>query len=82
MMRTVYRRKEIETITRTITYPKPVSEPLNDGDAYWTVATGGVFEDKWRDSKSDNVRLELDIIHLTKENAQAHWGAIFGGKNA
>lgn len=42
-----YRRKEIETITRTITYPKPVSEPLNEGDEYWVVGLTEEFALKW-----------------------------------
>lgn len=78
--RSLYRKKEIETITRTITYPKPVSYPLNEGDEYWVVGLTEVFALKWYNDAGDNKRLKQDCIHLTKENAQAHWDAIFGVK--
>jgi len=76
------RRKEIEMVTRTITYPKPVSEPLNDGNEYWYIKRyGEIISSKWCDDAADNFRLKQNRIHLTKENAQAHWGALFGANN-
>lgn len=72
-----YRRKEIETITRTITYPKPVSEPLNYGDEYWFVNFSGVTCDLWHNDNLDHNRLKQNRIHLTEEKAQAHFDAIF-----
>lgn len=75
-----YRKKEIEIITRTITYPKPVSEPLNIDDVYYRVDGDKVNRFEWNNDRYDNADLKQDRIHLTKENAQAHWDALFGGK--
>lgn len=75
-----YRRKEIEMITRTITYPKPVSEPLNDGDMYFIIDISGVVKLKWNNNSANNDLLKQDRVHLTRENAQVHWDAVFGGK--
>ena len=72
-----YRRKEIETITRTITYPKPVSEPLNDGAEHWVVFDTRIERCHWVGDRLDANRLFRGKIHLTKENAQAHWDALF-----
>lgn len=77
-MRKLYRRKEIETITRTITYPKPASEPLNAGDSYWFIGLNALLESRWRNNVVDNARLKQNRIHITKENAQAHLDALFG----
>lgn len=70
-----------ETITRTITYPKPVSEPLRDGDTFWAVGITRVFKVKWYNDAEDNKQLKQNRIHLTKENAQSHWDALFGERN-
>ena len=76
-----YRRKEIEMITRTITYPKPVSEPLNDGDEYWVVFADSVAKCTWVGSNSMDFKwLNQCRIHLTKENARANLGALFGSE--
>jgi len=75
-----YRRKEVETITRTITYPKPVSEPLNVGDEYWVSDGDDTYQYVWEGDNQDFSWLKQGYIHLTKYNAQAHWDALFGNK--
>lgn len=78
--RSLYRKKEIEMVTRTITYPKPVNEPLSVGDEYWVIDGVQVYRTSWNNDSIDSDWLSKGRIHLTKENAQTHWDALFGGK--
>ena len=60
-------------------FPEPCSEPLDDGQSYFTIdleAGAEVTQSIWRDAAYDNRLLNRGLIHTTKEAAQAHSDAI------
>lgn len=72
-----------EVITRSITYPKPVSEPLEMGQRYWVprFGTGDYCETySWSGGKYCYNWLSRGLIHLTESDAIAHAKALIGGE--
>lgn len=60
-------------------FPEPCSEPLEDGQSYFTIYIGYGAEFarfSWDDDDYDNNRLKIGIVHTTQEAAQAHADAI------
>lgn len=60
-------------------FPKPCSEPLKDGQSYFTIIIedgAEVVHFRWEGDDYDNVRLERGIVHTTQEAAEAHADAI------
>jgi hypothetical protein len=70
--------KPVEMITRTITYPKPESEPLTVGQMYWCVCDLEARSFPWLGSHVDTRYLLHGLIHLTQEAATAHAKALIG----
>lgn len=64
-----------------VSFPKPVSEPLEVATEYWvahpvySVYTASCAC-RWSDDFYDNLYLKRGLIHLSKENAVAHAKAI------
>ncbi|MEX9770835.1 hypothetical protein WEU31_13960 [Morganella morganii] len=57
--------------------PEPVREPLKIGQEYWRVSIPhSVDTFEWEDDDRDNLCLELGLIHLTREAAEAHKSAL------
>ena len=62
-----------------VSFPKPVSEPLKEGQEYFMpdLCLSGLFHrGTWDDDYADTRRLNLNGIHLSKENAIAHAKAL------
>lgn len=60
-------------------FPEPCSEPLKDGQLYFTInfdVGAEVVHFSWDDDDYDNNRLKMGIVHTTQEAAQAHADAI------
>lgn len=61
-------------------FPEPCSEPLKDGQLYFTInfdVGAEVVHFSWDDDDDyDNNRLKMGIVHATQEAAQAHADAI------
>lgn len=71
-----------ETVTRTITYPKPESVAPELGRRYWTPAIRGsddFAEHFWYGNTYDQMKLARGLVHLTVEAAIAHAKALIGG---
>ena len=56
-------------VTRTITYPEPLSEPPEPGTLYYVLFGTWSY---WKDSRFDRCVLEDGRVHLSKENRDAH----------
>lgn len=69
-----------ETITvGDVSFPKPESEPLEDADEYWVVAStyaDYVTSFVWRGDQFDKWALSRGLVHSSKENAIAHAKAL------
>jgi len=72
-----YRRKP-QTITRTITYPKPLSE-LPEGSRYFYIATPNLHEFYFV-AKNGQRYLRRGLAHATKEAAIEHGKALAGAE--
>jgi hypothetical protein len=63
----------------TFEYPEPVKEPLEEDDWYFLAeftTNSGIGKFRWRDDNHDHYWLKRNLIHLTKENAKAHYEAL------
>jgi len=62
---------------------EPEREPLEKGQEYWLAdpVSNIPLSDVWHDTQSDYRLLEKGLIHLTKENANAHMEAITRANN-
>ena len=70
---------KLRTITiNGVEVPEPVREPLEQGQEYWLAdpVSNIPLPDVWHDSQSNYRLLEKGLIHLTKENANAHMEAM------
>ena len=70
-----------KVITRTISYPAPVTTPLEAGTVYYVPITSYTDEDPiydlvWDGDNYDSYMLEIGFVHLSKENAMAHANAL------
>ena len=77
-----YYRLAPTTITRTVAYPKPVTEPLNVGDEYYVpMPKDSKFriECEWDNDSHDNLWLSRGLIYLTEADAIARAKAMIGG---
>jgi len=65
---------------RVFEYPEPVREPLENGQGYWlaVLSPHGIHRWEWHGTKDENHLLDLGLIHLTKEAAEAHRRAMVG----
>ncbi|ANB90837.1 hypothetical protein MOVS_01205 [Moraxella ovis] len=69
-----------------VSFPKPESEPLKDGDKYWVADLTVIhyaLASQWVGDKLDKLALSRGILHKSKENAVAHAKALIelsGGK--
>lgn len=65
-----------ETVTiGDVSFPKPESEPLRDGDEYWMADPTHkryVLLFEWSDDEFHKQVLDRAIVHKSKENAIAH----------
>ena len=60
-------------------FPEPCSEPLEEGQSYYTIDFDVGVEighSRWVNDKYDNTRLKQGVIHTTQEAAQAHADAV------
>ncbi|MEM8238635.1 hypothetical protein Q4R49_13065 [Morganella morganii subsp. sibonii] len=57
--------------------PEPVREPLKIGQVYWLVRIYGAVDSfEWEGERVCSAWLERGLIHLTKEDAEAHSAAL------
>ena len=56
-------------------WPMPLEVAPEKG-AYFYIASGNVSQSSWDDDATDHARLEIGILHLTKEAAQQHADAL------
>jgi hypothetical protein len=73
-----YRRKPRTININGHDVPEPVREQLKEGRRYYSpcIASGMGRVDIWTNHNMDNRLLELGIIHLTREAAEAHAKAL------
>lgn len=77
--RIVFRLAQERITIGDVSFPKPVSKPLEYGTEYWFVDllnTDLCLSDAWDNMKEDHHRLQIGSIHLTEENAIAHAKAL------
>ena len=77
-----YYRLVPTTITRTVTYPKSVTDPLVVGDKYYTpFITGERYLSgfTWQNDDIDNRIFSRGLIYLTEADAIARSKAMIGG---
>ncbi|WP_432480811.1 hypothetical protein [Moraxella sp. ZY200743] len=62
-----------------VSFPKPESEPLQDGDKYWIadpMANSYAILSMWVGNKLDKLALSKGLLHKSRENAIAHAEAL------
>lgn len=62
-----------------VSFPKPESEPLQDGDKYWIadpMANSYAILSMWVGNKLDKLALSKGLLHKSRESAIAHAKAI------
>jgi len=69
-------------VTRTITYPAPLTEAPADGAIYWVINSSSteVASIPWRGDKYEYLFLKRGIAFATEEDAKAAAHAIFGAQ--
>ena len=70
------------TITRTVTYPKPVTEPLAVGQMYYVpmmTEPNFYIANVWQNHGFDDLMYDRGLIYITKADAIAHAKAMIGG---
>lgn len=62
-----------------VSFPKPESKPLKDGDEFWVADptyTNYSVRGQWVGDKLDKLALSRGLLHKSKENAIAHAKAL------
>lgn len=78
---TVQYRLTPRTITRTLSYPKPLRVALSRGDDYFVVDIdneSGVEGSCWQDDMFDRIRLKRGMVFATYHDAKVAADAVFG----
>ncbi|WP_368899751.1 hypothetical protein [Morganella morganii] len=57
-------------------YPLPIKTPLTAGTDYFFAGMLGVEKKTWIGNETDNELLDAGYIHLTENNAAAHFSAM------
>lgn len=77
--KTIIRIKPKTININGIEVPEPAREPLKEEQQYWFVyidASRSQGQSRWDDDPIDYTRLDMGIIHLTKEAAETHAKAL------
>ena len=76
----VYRIKPPEPVmvTRTVTYPAPMTVAPEIGTECFSCLPGGVAALRWLNDYVDKKWLVAGVCHFTREAAQQQWDALFG----
>ena len=67
-------------ITRTVTYPAPMTVALAIGTEYFVCLPDGTIKVMWTGVYIDEKWLVAGVCHLTLEAAQQQWDALFGAQ--
>lgn len=64
-----------------VSFPKPESEPLELGTKYWIAELSYEYYSTsipiiWEDDSQDRIYLKRGLVHLSRENANAHGKAL------
>ena len=68
-------------ITRTVTYPAPMTEAPAVGIPYFAAETNGTCQYRWDGDKIDLSALQQGRAFTTQADAQACWDALFGSQS-
>lgn len=67
-------------VTRTVTYPAPMTVAPANGTEYLVPHANGVYSYTWTGDTTELAWLAIGICHLTREAAQEHWNAYYGAQ--
>ena len=64
-----------------VSFPKPESDPLELGTKYWIAGLSYEYYSPpipiiWEDDSQDRIMLKRGLVHLSRENANAHGKAL------
>jgi hypothetical protein len=67
-----------ETITFTVKVPRPMQSQPKNGEPYFAITQGGIFEFLWESEQSDFACFKSGNCWATQADAQQAFDALFG----